>query len=356
MIRTRLSGIAALGAATLVLTGCAGDQQAATGVDTITIATLGTVSPSEQAFVDRMNELSEGTITIQITENWTGSGEDPDEIALTKAVAAGEIDMAWVTIRSLAAIGADGIDALEAPLLVRTHDQQRAVALGVPGELITNSLRDTGVEGLALLPGPQLYATAAGAPLRDVADWAGKTVQVGVSSPAETAGVEALGASPSTDGTGGAADVASGAVQAAAAGPAELVPAGAGKEGPFLTANVSLWPRMSMIVINDGVRDQLSSRQHGFVDGSVARAQTVAMAAPDTETVIAEACKAGVRFGIASADQLAALQEAVQPAYDALASDARDKRLLEAIQDVVKRNAGSGALSITKKCRWVAPE
>ena len=54
-----------------------------------------------------------------------------------------------------------------------------SVALGVPGEIIRNALRNTGVTGLALLPGPEEYPIASGEPVLDLAQWSGKTVAVG---------------------------------------------------------------------------------------------------------------------------------------------------------------------------------
>jgi TRAP-type C4-dicarboxylate transport system substrate-binding protein len=351
-----LGGIAALGALALVLSGCAGEEQTAVGVDELRIATLGTVTPSQQAFIDRMTELSEGTVSLDVTENWQpadggGSAED----ALAKAVLAGEVDLAWITVRSLGAIGVDGVDSVEAPLLIQTHDQQRAVALGVPGEMIRMSLRTTGVAGLALLPGPTQYPVASGAPVIDVADWAGKTVQVSPQNPAEAATVEVLGATVA-EGTGTVADVVAGSTPVTTANPVDLVSGGAGEDGPFLTSNVALWPRMEMILINRDILDRLSNRQNGFLDASVVRAQDLAMAGTDLEETVKEACKADVTFGTATADQLVALNEAVQPVYDQLKSDPVEAKLLEAIQDVVQRNAGTGAFSVPKACRWVAPK
>jgi TRAP-type C4-dicarboxylate transport system substrate-binding protein len=357
VLSPRLSGIAALGALALVLSGCAGQEQTATGIDTLKLAILGTITPSQQAFIDRMNELSEGTVKLEVTENWqpSGGGSASPEDALTKAVLAGDVDIAWVTVRSLSSIGVKGIDALEAPLLVQTHDQQRSVALGVPGELITDSLRATGVAGLALLPGPTQYPISSGAPLVAAADWAGKTVQVSSQNSAEAATVAALGGT-AADGTGTVADVVGGSVQATTATPADLAPGGATATGPFLTSNVALWPRMSIVLINRDVKGQLTNRQNGFVDGAVVRAQDIAMAAPDVATDVAAACKAGTKFAIATVDQITALTEAVQPVYTALQADKADAKLLEAIQDVVKRHAGTGAFSVAKACRWVAPK
>lgn len=353
---TRLSAAAGVGILALVLSGCGGGEQATAGVDTLRLATLGSVTPSQQAFIDRMNELSEGSMTLQVSENWQPTaGGDSSEEALATAVASGDVDIAWVNIRALSAIGVSGLDALEAPLLVRSHDQQRAVALGVPGEIITTSLRKTEVEGLALLPGPEMYPVAAGAPIVTAADWAGKTVQVSGQNPLEADTVTALGGTPA-EGAGSVADLVAGSIQAATADPSQLVPGGAGKDGPYLTSNVALWPRMEIVLINRDVLDRLSGRQNGFLQGSVVRAQDVAMAEPDIATVITDACAAGVKFGTATAAQLTELTEAVQPVYDKLSANPKDKKLFEAIQDVVKKNAGTGAFSVPKNCRYTAPK
>jgi TRAP-type C4-dicarboxylate transport system substrate-binding protein len=147
-----------------------------------------------------------------------------------------------------------------------------------------------------------------------------------------------------------------GSVQAATANPADLVAGGATKDGPFLTANLPLWPQMSAIVINRDVLERLSTRQHGFVEGAVERAQDLAMTAPDVSATLTEACEAGVLFATATTEQVAALTAAVQPIYDKLAKDKEEGKLFEAIQDAVTRTVGSGAFSVGKACRWVAPE
>jgi TRAP-type C4-dicarboxylate transport system substrate-binding protein len=352
----RLSAVVGVGALALVLTGCGGGEQATAGVDTLRLASLSSVTPSQQAFIDRMNELSEGTLTLQVSENWqpAGGGEASDE-ALASAVAAGDVDIAWVSVRALSAIGVTGLDALEAPLLVRSHDQQRAVALGVPGEIITTSLSKTTVEGLAVLPGPEQYPIAAGAPIVTAADWAGKTVQVSGTNPLEAETVTALGGTPA-EGAGSVADLVSGSIQATTADPSQLVAGGAGKDGPYLTSNVALWPRMDIVLVNRDVFNRLTGREHGFLEGSVVRAQDVAMTEPDIAAIIKDACAAGVKFGTANADQLTELTEAVQPVYDKLSANAKDKKLLEAIQDVVKKNAGTGAFTVPKNCRYKAPK
>ncbi len=360
MIPSRLPALAAAAVAALLLTSCAGQEQQAVGIDSLSIATLGAITPAQQAFVDRLTELSEGSVTVEVEENWQPSGQSGSaEEALTQAVAAGDVDVAWVTMRSLSAIGITGVDSLEAPLLIQTHAQQREVATGVAGEIMMRQLRETGIEGLAMIPGPQQYPVASGAPLRDVADWAGKTVEYapgGNQGSVAALTIETLGATPSADGSSPVADVVAGSVQVATANPADLLAGGATEDGPFLTANVPLWPQMSAIVINRNVLERLSTRQHGFVDGAVERAQDLAMAAPDVAATVKEACKADVLFGVATSDQLAALTAAVQPVYDTLAKDKEEGKLFEAIQDAVTRTVGSGAFSVSKSCRWVPPE
>jgi TRAP-type C4-dicarboxylate transport system substrate-binding protein len=360
VISSRLPAISAAAVAALLLTSCAGEQQQAVGIDSLTVATLGTVTPAQQAFIDRLRELSEGSISVDLEENWQPSGASgSDEEALTAAVAAGDVDVAWVTMRSLTAIGITGVDALEAPLLIQTHAQQREVATGVAGEMMMRQLRETDIEGLAMLPGPQQYPVASGAPLLDVADWAGKTVEYAPGSNPDSVAaltISALGATPSADGSTPVPDVVAGTVQAATANPADMVAGGATTEGPFLTSNVPLWPQMSAIVMNRTVFERLSTRQNGFIEAAVERAQDLAMTPPDLTTPVTEACDAGVRFAIAKTDQVTALKEAVQPVYDKLAADKEEGKIFEAIQDAVTRTVGVGSFPVAKACRWVAPE
>lgn len=360
MLSSRLSGVAAVGILGLLLTSCVGEQQTVIGVDSLTVATLGDTTEAQQAFLDRLDELTEGSINVDMQENWTPSGDAGGSLeeALTKAVAAGDVDIAWVTVRSLHVIGVTGIDSLEAPLLIQTPEQQREVATGVAGELVTRQLKTTDVEGLSIFPGQLQYLVSSGAPILDVSDWAGKTVEYTPGDNDESViaqTITTLGGTPSADGSDPVADVVSGSVQVATANPSDLLAGGATATGPFLTGSFPLFPVMEMVIINRDVLDRMSTRQHGFIEGAVERAQDLSMAEPDLATPIAEACTAGLFFGAATADQVAALQNAVQPIYDALAKDKKEAKLLEAIQDAVKRNIGTGALPVPAACIWVAP-
>ena len=360
MLSSRLSGAAAVGILGLLLTSCVGEEQQVVGIDSLTVATLGATTEAQQAFLDRLDELSEGSISVDMQENWTPSGgaDGSPEEALTTAVASGEVDIAWVTVRSLSAVGVTGIDSLEAPLLIQTPEQQREVATGVAGEIVTRQLRDTDIEGLSIFPGPMQYLVSSGAPVLDVGDWAGKTVEFTPGDNDESviaATITALGGTPTSDGTDPVADLVSGSVQIATANPSDLIAGGATATGPFMTATFPLFPVMEMVIINRDVLDRLSTRQHGFIEGAVERAQDLSMAEPDLATPVTEACAAGLLFGAATADQVAALRAAVQPIYDELAGDKKEAKLLEAIQDAVKRNAGIGALPVPSACIWVAP-
>lgn len=325
----------------------------------MSVAVLGTVTPDQQAFVDRLAELSEGSITVDLQENWQPSGGSANvEEALALAVEAGEVDVAWVTMRSVSAIGITGADALEAPLLIQTHAQQREVATGVVGEMIMRQFKETNVAALAMLPGPEQFPLASGAAILDVSDWAGKTVEYASGDNPDSIAaltIQAFGATPSADGSAPVADVLAGTVQAAIANPADLVAGGATKAGPFLTANLPLWPKMSAIVINRDVYERLSTRQNGFIDGSVVRAQDLAMAAPDLTTPVSEACAAGVRFGVATSDQVSAYQATIQPIYDKLSKDEQEGKIFAAIQDAIVRTVGNGSFPVAKACRWTAP-
>jgi TRAP-type C4-dicarboxylate transport system substrate-binding protein len=360
VLSTRLSGVAAVGILGLLVTSCVSQEQTVVGVDDLTVATLGDTTEAQQAFLDRLDELSEGSINVDMQDNWTPSGDagGSREEALTQAVADGEIDIAWVTVRSLHAIGVEGIDALEAPLLIQTPEQQREVATGVAGEIVTRQLKNTEVEGLSIFPGPLQYLVSSGAPILDVSDWAGKTVEYTPGDNDESVvaqTITTLGATPTADGSDPVGDVVSGSVQVATANPSDLLAGGATATGPFLTGSFPLFPVMEMVIINRDVLDRMSTRQHGFIEGAVERAQDIAMTDPDLATPVAEACTAGLFFGVATADQVAALQNAVKPIIEALAADKKEAKLLEAIKEAVKRNSGTGALPIPAACIWVAP-
>ena len=123
-----------------------------------------------------------------------------------------------------------------------------------------------------------------------------------------------------------------------------------------MTGNFPLFPVMEMVIINRDVLDRLSTRQHGFIEGAVERAQDLSMAEPD----LRDPGQRGLRRRPVLRDRDAptrstALQAAVQPIYDALAADPKEAKLFEAIQEAVKRNAGSGALPVPAACIWVAP-
>ena len=75
MIPSRLPAVAAAAVASLLLASCAGEQQQVVGIDSLTVATLGAVTPAQQAFIDRLRELSEGSISIDLQENWESGGD-----------------------------------------------------------------------------------------------------------------------------------------------------------------------------------------------------------------------------------------------------------------------------------------
>jgi len=360
VLSSRLSGIAAVGILGLLLTSCVGEQEQVVGIDKLTVAMLGPVTEPQQAFLDRLDELSGGSISIDVQENWKPSGDasGSDEEALTQAVASGDVDIAWVTVRSLTTLGLKGIDSLEAPLLIQTPEQQREVATGLAGELVTKQLKNTPVAGLSMFPGPMQYLIAGGAPVVDVADWAGKTIGFAPgdnkhSAIADT--ITALKGTPAAQSDDPVGDVLSGSLQVATANPADLIDGGATATGPYLTSTYPLFPVMGMVIINRDVLGNLSTRQHGFIEGAVERAQDLSMADPDLATPVTDACAAGILFGSATADQVAALQNAVQPIYDALAADKSEAKLYEAVVEAVKRNSGSGVLPVPAACIWVAP-
>ncbi len=86
------------------------------------------------AYIDLVEELSDGSIHITVTSNWAShSGPGNAEQATLDDVAAGEVDMAWVGTRAFDDLGRNAFPALHAPLLVDSYNLQRAVFdAGIP--------------------------------------------------------------------------------------------------------------------------------------------------------------------------------------------------------------------------------
>src|SRR3954453_12665863 len=71
-----------------------------------------TGAPAVQKFVDRVAELSRGTVTVKVVSLWKGGGS---EVRVLRSVTTGEAALGWVGTRALDRIGFPTLTPLNAP-------------------------------------------------------------------------------------------------------------------------------------------------------------------------------------------------------------------------------------------------
>ena len=119
-----------------------------------------------------------------------------------------------------------------------------------------------------------------------------------------------------------------------------------------LTINVVLWPKPYTIFMNRDAFDALTSEQQEILReaGRETLAPELADVARDSSEALAEACIRGaITLVSASAADLAALREAVQPVYEELESDPDTREL---IGDITEMRAAEPAMApALPRCR-----
>jgi TRAP-type C4-dicarboxylate transport system substrate-binding protein len=293
-------------------------------------------------FVDSVEELSGGSIRIEVLPDWRG-GETDYERGIVEDVRDGVAQLGVVGVRVWDTMGVTGFRALLAPLLVDSMKlQRRVLASPVPGRIL-ESVAEAGVVGLAVLPGALRRPVGFSRPLVGPEDYVGATV-----------GIRPGGVAEATFRTLKASADAYVPSEVSALDGAELDLATIAQNGydelaRSLPTNVVLWPRAETIVINREAFEALSSGQQEILRraGREALAPELDRVERDEEAALAAVCERDSRsFVIASATDLASLREAVQPVYDDLERDPQTKEWLAEIVDMrADEPAAPGTLS-----------
>ncbi|MDP3207981.1 MAG: hypothetical protein Q8M65_02430, partial [Rhodoglobus sp.] len=167
---------AALAVAALALTGCS--PGAPIEPVTLTLAHVDggpELDPAVGWFVDRVAELSDGAITIEVAYGCCGDTVDVEEL-LVASVADGSADLGWFGTRVLGDLGVTAAAALTAPLLVDSYELQAAVLGSSAVTTALGAIAALGVDPIAFAPGTLRRPLASTGPVLSVADWKGATV------------------------------------------------------------------------------------------------------------------------------------------------------------------------------------
>jgi TRAP-type C4-dicarboxylate transport system substrate-binding protein len=321
-----LIGVTVLG----LVVGCSpisrgvGSQQAPV---TLTLASPFEGNGELQPFVDAVARLSDGTLQIAFKPN-VHKGDDAPEASLLGDVAAGTYDMTWTAQRPWPARGDMAFDALVAPFLVDSYDLERAILEDPIAQQMISSVKEHGLVGIGVLPGPLRFLAAHDA-VRAPSDL--KRALIGIDDSwvgQET--VKALGGTvtgPTTDNL----DTLKGAVAQLGA----IVANRWNVALPVVAAGVPFWPRPVIVVMNQARFDALSDGQRRILhDAAVTSiARRTEQLADEDELAVQGICLAG-SIPVASAADRLAFRSAVASVYHMLDRDAATASFIRRIDEL----------------------
>lgn len=287
--------------------------------------------PQIQSVLVSAQELAEGSLDFQPINRYAfgESGYSGAEGVVVEDVRSGEIEMGWVGARALA-----GFEPLLAPMLVDSYELQfELFERGIPQGMFV----DPDIQVIAVLPGPMRKIMGVDHPFLKVEDFAGQTI-AGDATPVAEDTMSALGATSVPAASGMPLDGLDGlqAQLAAISGNSyETI-------SHSVTANLNLWPRPLVIIMNKDVFDQLTPHQQDALmtagRNSVASAMEASLAEDDQAGVVL--CASDLAVIESTPADLAAIFEAVQPVYETLEANPEFAAVLDEIR-LVKEELGA---------------
>lgn len=321
------AGIVLCGAACAHTTKSGGASEKRTIVLTFASDIRGGQPEQLTRFASQVAKQSNGTIQIQFRDNWRARDQH-QELDTIRDVKAGKVDLAWVGARAWDWVGVHRFDALVAPLLIESYPlEQKVFADRIPERMLP-ALRQAGVAGIGVLPGPMRKPLGVRRRLLTPAAFRGLNFGVQGVVAAET--LRALGARPR--------QFFSSPPLAGLGGIEEQMSAVEGNQhdaaAPFLTADLNLWPRPLVIFASEKVLDRLSSAQRAALRQAAAAAVPQAMTASEREdgAAVRTLCARGkLRVVDLEKGELQSFEGAVAPVYRRLEHDPSTRRAIHEI-------------------------
>jgi TRAP-type C4-dicarboxylate transport system substrate-binding protein len=301
-------------------------------------------------FVDRVHELSGGSLQITVTDGYGGFTADVEE-RVVRHIAEGEMDLGWVGTRVIDTMGVKSFQALTAPRLVDSYALQNAlIAGGITTEMLP-ALDELGVIGLAVLADGLRQPIGVNEPILGPADWQGIGFGTYRSAGQEEA-IRALGATPeAVFGPNRELAIATHTIAGFEMGLFIYQDPKWVDLAPYATANVNLWPQMDLLIAAPSSFEALTTEQRGWLQAAAEDAAGRSAALADTEAQsISGACEAGARFAQASDADLAALDDSFEPVYESLESDQQTKAFIDEIRALKQSTPASSDAAIPAGC------
>jgi TRAP-type C4-dicarboxylate transport system substrate-binding protein len=363
----RRAGLAIVAAVGVVMAGCTpsgGDKAGGSGDPLVLRMASGystlEYEPAVQYFVQRVGEVSDGAVRIEVVDEWgrsQGSYPPENEQTVVGDVAAGKADLAWVGTRIFDTLGVESFRALTAPMLIDSYPLERAVIESDIPDRMMAGLEEIGVVGLAILADGLRKPIAVEQPLLGPDDWRGITFQ-SFRSEVQAQAITALGARP-TDVLGGELDegLESGQIQGFEKNLLIYQINEMQLTAPFVTANVNLWPQTVALIADPARLSALTDQQRGWLQEAAqdAAAASTNLMDPHEQRLVPGLCDSGAAFVNASDADLAALRDAFAPVYTELEQDPQTAAFIAEIEDLKERTPPTAPLAFPDSCATAAP-
>jgi TRAP-type C4-dicarboxylate transport system substrate-binding protein len=292
-------------------------------------------APGMAEWAAAVRRLSHGSLRIVVESGWRRREVDYEKHTIAD-VRAGKVGLASIPVRAYDTIGVRSFQGLLAPFLIDSYALERAVLAGRLPARVLAGVRPLGVRGVALLPGALEHVLSIGTPTLAPSDYRSQEIAIHRS------------------------EVASSTIQALGTTSTELTPAGVpprvdGIETDLvgllanrydeitadesLPANVSFWPLVTSIVVNDKAFASLSRAQQRALEtaGRSALDPSMKRLARDEHHALDAVCQDADRPGSlaflsSTPSHLAALRTAVEPVYQRLESSTATRAVIASVQ------------------------
>ncbi len=301
-------------------------------------------SQSVTPFADEVSRLSEGALQIRVVS--AEHGDTDYEAATIQDVHDGRADLAVVGARAWDEFGASAFSALGAPFLVDSYALQERV---LTSDVVATMLRELPADlvGIGILPGPLRRPFGRAGALAAPSDFQGLTIGTQQSNVAD-ATLRALGARPQrlmldADLSPGYTRLDGLELQVAAVESDRL-----DKDGSHLMTNVNLWPRSLVVFGGAQAAQRLSDDELQILRAAATNVVAVMTGSERSleEETAANLCRKGnTEFDAATATDLEALHQAVEPVYAGLERDAGTSVIIAEIERL-KEQLGEPATEI----------
>jgi TRAP-type C4-dicarboxylate transport system substrate-binding protein len=325
--------------AVLGLAACGDDDDSSADTSTAASAEitlrLGYVTAQEHpygiavdSFIEDVTTTSGGKIAIEGLPNYQGG-----DVPLLRDVRGGAVDMASVSSAVWGTQGVTSFDALQALGLITRLDLEREVITGPIGAQMLEATSAIGLKGLAIHEGGLRKPVGAKKPLPSPAAFKGLTIRTPESSVLET-GIKGLGADPTAIPVGDIyAALRDGTVDGMEANLGLIQTLKLYEVAKYVTANVTLWPFPTVLVMNQDTFDSLSSEQQEIITEAASRVPGFSIDFLSKPSDLpATLCTEGMKFAVATDADLKSFGTASESVIAELSKDPDTKSYIDQIQ------------------------